>query len=95
MNLPRSLACWSVDEVAECLPVTSATYTELWEALESAHKAGTAKPCGGDGSDGTMEEPEASSGEYGSDLASAWPSLSDAAKLDICNAAKLAAGGIC
>lgn len=92
--IPDSLRYWSVDQVAECLPgMSNTTYTELWGALEAANKAGTAKPVGGDGSDGTTEEPIVSSGEYGSDLAAVWPSLSEAAQETICNGAILMAGG--
>ena len=82
-KLPENLRYWSCDEVAECLSVTHSTYEELWSALEKAHAAGKAKPIGGDGSNGTIEEPEVTSGEYDSDLVAVWPMLSDAAQKDI------------
>jgi hypothetical protein len=85
---PVSLRTWSVDEVAECLGgIDREVYNELWECLEDAEKAGTDKPLGGDGSDGTIEEPIISSGEYGSDLVAVWPKLSSKAKLQIHEAA--------
>jgi len=85
---PEALSYFSVDEVAECVEgITPDTYTELWKCLEEADKAGTAKPMGGDGSDGTTEEPIISSGTYGSDLVAAWPKLSEAARRNICEAA--------
>lgn len=78
---PESLRHYSVDEVAECISgITSATYTELWNYLG---KADNPKPVGGDGSDGTTEEPIVSSGEYGTDLVAAWPHLSEAARQNI------------
>lgn len=81
---PESLNHYSVDEVAECVSgITKETYAELWKALEEAEDAGTAKPLGGDGSDGTTEEPIYSEGEYGSDLVAAWPKLSEAARRNI------------
>lgn len=86
---PGSLETWSVDEVAECLEgISMDTYQELWAALAASEQNGTMKPSGGDGSDGTFEEPVITSGEYGSDLVAAWPKLSDKAKLDIHNAAE-------
>jgi hypothetical protein len=92
MNLthpPERFTHYSVDEVAECVPgITEETYAELWNALGEAEAAGTAKPLGGDGSDGTIEEPVISSGEYGSDLVAAWPKLSEAARANIHEAAK-------
>ena len=85
---PGKLRYHSVDEVAECVSgLTDATYSELWATLEEAHKAGNAKPLGGDGSDGTIEEPVVTSGEYDSDLAAAWPKRSEAARRNIHEAA--------
>lgn len=85
---PDSLRHWSVDEVAECLEgISMETYQELWEALAASEKNGTMKPSGGDGSDGTFEEPVITEGEYGSDLVAAWPKLSDEAKRQIHEAA--------
>jgi hypothetical protein len=85
---PEAFSHLSVDEVAECVEgITTDTYQELWKSLEEAHKAGTAKPLGGDGSDGTIEEPVITSGSYGSDLVAAWPKLSEAARRNICEAA--------
>lgn len=83
-EVPWALRTWSVDEVAECLPgITPDVYDELWQCMADAEAAGKDKPLGGDGSDGTTEEPIVSSGEYASDLAAAWPKLSDKAKLQI------------
>ena len=78
---PESLRHYSVDEVAECVSgITTDTYAELWNYLG---KAENPKPMGGDGSDGTTEEPIVSSGEYGTDLVAAWPHLSEAARQNI------------
>ena len=81
---PEKLQTWAVDEVAECLEgITTEVYNELWQCLADAHAAGKAKPLGGDGSNGTIEEPVITSGEYDSDLAAAWPKLSEEAKQQI------------
>ncbi len=85
---PEKLSHYSVDEAAECVSgISEDTYAELWNALGAAEAAGTAKPPGGDGSDGTTEEPIYSAGEYGSDLVAAWPNLSEAARINIHEAA--------
>lgn len=88
---PESLEHYSADEVAECVSgISKETYAELWNALGEAEAAGTAKPLGGDGSDGTIEEPVITSGEYGSDLVAIWPRLSEAARRNIHQAAEAA-----
>jgi hypothetical protein len=85
---PEYLRHWSVDQVAECLDgIDDEVYNELWKCLVEAEKACTDKPRGGDGSDGTTEEPIVSEGEYGDDLVAAWPKLSSKAKLQIHEAA--------
>jgi len=90
-QLPESLRCWSVDEVAECINgITAETSQELWNLLREADEAGKAKPIGGDGSNGTTEEPIVSSGEYASDLAAAWPKLSEKARENITESARIA-----
>ncbi len=87
--IPECFSHYSVDEIAECVDgITKETYAELWGALEKAHEAGTAKPLGGDGSEGTTEEPIVSNGEFGSDLAAAWPHLSEDARNNIIACAK-------
>lgn len=86
---PEKFRFWSVDEVSECVSgITQATTTELWDIIVEAEKAGTAKPLGGDGSDGTTEEPIVSDGEYATDLPAAWPKLSEAARRNIHEAAE-------
>jgi hypothetical protein len=88
---PEIFNHYSVDEVAECVEgITSDTYNELWNALGEAEDAGKAKPPGGDGSDGTTEEPIYSEGEYDSDLAAAWTKLSEPARINIHEAAMAA-----
>lgn len=81
---PERLETWSADEVAECIDgITSETYDELWKAVSESEQAGTAKPSGGDGSDGTFEEPVVTTGEYGTDLVAVWPKLTPAARQNI------------
>jgi hypothetical protein len=85
---PEQFEFYSVVEVAETVSgITPATYDELWNALAEAEEAGKAKPLGGDGSDGTTEEPIISNGEYDSDLVAAWPKLTETAKINIHEAA--------
>jgi hypothetical protein len=52
--LPDGLEYWTADEVAECLSVGDDLYKKLWKLLASASKK---TPLGGDGSNGTVEEP--------------------------------------
>jgi hypothetical protein len=86
---PEAFVYYTVDEVAETVSgISSDTYAELWDILIEAEIHGTAKPLGGDGSNGTAEEPIVSSGEYASDLVSAWSKLSKEAKVNIHKAAK-------
>jgi hypothetical protein len=85
-EVPVMLRTWSADEVAECLDgITVKTYQELWQKVVESEHAGTDKPSGGDGSDGTFEEPVITEGEYGTDLVAVWPLLSDAARQNICD----------
>jgi len=79
----------SMDEVAETIDgIHTDTYKELWDLMQKSVEDGTAKPMGGDGSEGTAEEPIVSSGEYGTDMASGWKHLSDAARQNITEATK-------
>jgi len=92
IECPDGLRYWSADEAAECLPsLSEATYAALWKVVSESEAAGTDKPPGGDGSDGTTEEPIVSDGQYGTDLVAAWDSLTEDMKIEICLAAK--AGG--
>lgn len=83
---PDKLEYWEVDEVAECIEgINESTYVELWKMLEQAANNGTAKPLGGDGSDGTTEEPIVSN-YYGSSLKTVWGKLSKEARENISEA---------
>lgn len=87
-HCPDVLKFHSLDECAECVGgITPETYAELWETLGRLEQEGAdMKPLGGDGSNGTTEEPIISSGEYASDLRSAWPKLSLTARQNITEA---------
>lgn len=99
-EVPEAFRHLSADDVAErCISSADGnfgdTVRQLWESLGNSVEQGTAKPVGGDhtepsspGKVGSTEEPIVSSGEYGSDLVAVWPSLSEAARRCICNAAK-------
>jgi len=84
LDVPDIYRYRSLDEVAECVSgITKETHAELWQLLVDSEKEGTDKPLGGDGSDGTTEEPIVSDGEYGSDLVAGWPKLSQEARRNI------------
>jgi hypothetical protein len=88
-KVPDGLETWSMDEVSECLNGLPASASdELWKLVSESEQAGTDKPLGGDGSDGTTEEPIVSSGEYGTDLAVGWPQLSLETRIAIYEAAE-------
>jgi len=87
LRCPDSIRCYSMDEVAETIPgLTLETFTELWDLLSVAENP---KPLGGDGSNGTIEEPIISSGEYGSDIVAGWPKLSRKSQENIIGSVKL------
>ena len=54
MKMPTVLKYWTADEVAECLPVSRALSGRLWEILSECSNP---TPQGGDGTNGTVEEP--------------------------------------
>lgn len=71
----------TLDEVAECVDgISKDTYDELWRVHESVREG--RKPLGGDGSDGTTEEPIHST-DYANNIGPAWNKLSEAAQRNI------------
>jgi len=91
LEVPDMLRQHSLDEVAETVAgITTDTYKELWTILSEAENP---KPLGGDGSNGTTEEPIISDGQYGSDLVSGWSHLSRKAQENIIAAAINLEGG--
>jgi hypothetical protein len=55
MNMPEGLKYWTADEVAECLSgIGPDLCSKLWDILSAAKNP---TPLGGDGSNGTVEEP--------------------------------------
>ena len=88
LKMPAGLGCTRADEIAECYPgITKETYSELWDACNSAQDAGDTQPMGGDGydrhgnPDGTVETPCV--GGYSDEMDAVWPTLSDDAKRNI------------
>jgi hypothetical protein len=56
IEIPEGLEYWTADEIAECLSgVSNATGQRLWDIQSECDE--TAKPRGGDGSNGTTEIP--------------------------------------
>ena len=69
-NIPAGLNCWTADEVAECLSgIGPAIYSKLWDILIAAK---TPTPLGGDGSNGTVEEPHERYDDDHDDKSSHW-----------------------
>ena len=70
MNMPEGLEYWTADEVAECLSgIGPDLYRKLWGIL-TASKNPT--PLGGDGSNGTVEEPHERYDDDHDDKAGHW-----------------------
>jgi len=67
--MPDGLQYWTLDEVAECLPVGDELYRKLWKLLDDCT---TITPIGGDGSNGTVEYPDARLGITEDDKARQW-----------------------
>jgi hypothetical protein len=57
MNCPEHINWIELDVIAECYDISNALYRKLWELTAEFDRAGTAAPMGGDGSNGTTEEP--------------------------------------
>jgi hypothetical protein len=65
-----ALEYWTADEVAECLPLRDDDlYGKLWKILNDAANP---TPSGGDGSDGTVEFPDARYSLDNDDKAGHW-----------------------
>lgn len=68
-KMNEGLTYWTADQVAECLDVSSDTRRKLWDILSEAKNP---TPFGGDGSDGTVEEPAGRLDEENDDKAPHW-----------------------
>lgn len=76
-ELPAGLTYWTADTVAECLPydehlgadAAAELYRKLWSVVAAAENP---TPLGGDGSDGTVEYPEARLSLENDDKGPAW-----------------------
>ena len=73
---PDSIAWMGLTEIAECRLSPKddsdwSLYKKLWEITCDAEQAGKAQPLGGDGSNGTSEEPIIG-GNYDNVLGRAW-----------------------
>jgi len=84
--VPQGLEYWTADEIAECLSgITHTTYVRLWEIVAECEQNGTAKPLGGDGSDGTTELPIVAD-SYSNQPHSFWTALTPAQQQEIASA---------
>lgn len=87
-NMPGCYEYTTADAVAECFEGISKTMcSRLWHFVGEAERAGTAHPLGGDGSNGTVEEPVITNGKYASDMAAVWPKLTDEERDELIEAA--------
>lgn len=68
---PEEFAWVQIDTIAECYDIPMALYTKIWGILGELEAAGKASPVGGDGSDGTIEEPVIGAG-YADELSKCW-----------------------
>ena len=84
-SVPQGLEYWTADEIAECRSVSHDTYVRLWEIVAECEKNGTAKPLGGDGSDGTTELPIVAD-SYSNQPHSFWTALTPAQQQEIASA---------
>lgn len=82
MGCPDELTYWTADNVAECLPYdkhlpddypkgfdSGSLYVKLWSFIDAAKNP---TPLGGDGSNGTVEEPAGQLDEDNDDKAPHW-----------------------
>ena len=84
-SVPQGLEYWRADEIAEGLSVRHDTYVRLWEIVAECEKNGTAKPLGGDGSDGTTELPKVAD-SYSNQPHSFWTAQTPAQQQEIASA---------
>jgi len=86
-EIPEGLEYWTADEIAECLPMigTGDLYRKLWGFVVDAGEAGTAKPLGGDGSNGTTEIPIVSD-SYEAQPKAFWAKLTEAEQATVIEA---------
>ena len=69
-TMPTGLDLWTADEVAECLSgLGSDLVRKLWRFVEAAENP---TPLGGDGSNGTVEEPSGRLSLENDDKAGHW-----------------------
>ena len=74
-KIPEGIEYWTADEIAECLDdISHSTYVRLWQIVSETEKNDTAKPLGGDGSNGTTEIPIVDD-SYGNQPHAFWDSL--------------------
>ena len=86
-QVPEWIERWTADEVAECIsyqphltkPEADELYVKLWGFLEDANNR---TPQGGDGSNGTVEEPAARLDLANDDKAGHWWHLLEAKEQD-------------
>jgi hypothetical protein len=77
-TIPPGLEEMTADECAETLTVSKELYAKLWAISNDALTRGSNTPCGGDGTDGTVEAPDDRLGTHWADkVGSFWASLTE------------------
>ncbi len=90
MKIPNGLDYWTLDEIAECLPVGHDLYKKLWKLLDECEKT---TPIGGDGTNGTVEYPDARYGTTEDDKPRQfWIKLTESEQQEIIDAWKKEVG---
>lgn len=90
LKMPDAVEFMTADEVAETLDdVEEDAYFELWHVTKEAEKAGTSRPLGGDGTDGTREDPDVlTETHHANCMPTCWAGLSDETKRVVIDAVK-------
>lgn len=81
VKMNAGLEFYTADRVAECLHVSEDLYIKLWKILEEAENP---TPLGGDGSNGTVETPDAQLDSDNDDkVPNFWNKLTDAERTEV------------
>jgi len=86
---PDNIDFLTLDTIAECYDgISRELCAKLWRITSECEKAGTSCPLGGDGSNGTTEEPIIGGG-YANELGPAWSHFTNDERAEIIEATKL------
>lgn len=84
MKMHEMLEFWTADEIYNCLPLPGISGRRLGRKLMNiTNLAENATPMGGDGSDGTVEEPSGRLGDFDDQAPAFWDRLTESEQLMI------------